>query len=124
MKKGSYKIPFVRTKDGPLAMMEYTVSEEGEIKKAGQPEWHVPDLWVDNYEFDATVELDGIYRGRSAARVKCHDIKTGNVYSLGFAAFFEAITKFGVTPGPMCASISGKWTFRKQGANYGLYPVV
>jgi len=98
--------------------MEFTYSTPGEVKENS---WGCPSEWRDNYTFEASIQLSGHYRGRSAARVKCKNLDNQETYSFALGAFFEAVTAFGVSPG---GKITGKWTFRKQGANYGLYPVV
>lgn len=42
------------------------------------------------------------------------------IYSMGMASFYDAVNEFGCRNKTIC----GKWTFRKQGANYGLVPVL
>lgn len=112
-KTGQYKIPF-----NGRHMMEYTGYAEGIVSLGA---WGSPTEWRENGEFEAHVLLTGTHRGRSAARITCRNTDNGETYSMGMEAFYEAITNFGVSPG---GHIEGKWTFRKQGSNYGLFPVI
>lgn len=121
-KKGDYKIPFLNG-----SMMEYTSATYPAVKTPGaSAQWYYPDEWRDNLEFDASVQMTGSYKGRSAARINVKNLHNGDEYSLGLSAFYEAVVAFGVTTDPVGNKgvITGRWTFRKQGANYGLYPVV
>lgn len=117
-KSGNYKIPFCKIQKD-WHMMEWTDSPEGVIKTGVGYEGYKPDIWRDNLEFDADVQLTGQYKGRSAARVTC--TWQNESYSMGLSAFYEAVLAFGVKKG---GTIKGRWSFRKQGANYGLYPVL
>lgn len=102
-KPGNYEIPFING-----AMQEYVWSESA------------PGLiWRPNSIFAAVLELEGSYRGRSAARVKVKNVENGETYSMGFATFYDAVVAFGVAD----ARIAGLWCFRKQGSNYGVSPV-
>jgi hypothetical protein len=76
--------------------------------------------WRDNHPFEATVKLDGHYRGRSSVRIDVINISTSPLekYSMGIAGFYEAVALWGVQSG----CIRGTWVFRKQGSDYGLYP--
>lgn len=116
-KTGNYKIPF----DGN-SMMEYTTAADGVVKT---PEtkygWGWPTEWRENTEFEARLFFTGWGKGRSSARVYVRNVDTREKYSFALGAFYEAVTAFGVKPG---GHMEGKFTFRKQGSNYGLYPVV
>lgn len=116
MSKKTYQIPF-----NGSHMMEYTTAKEGETGSDRYLGIYTPTKWRDNKPFLAAIKLTGQYRGRSAARVKCTNIENGECYSLGLGAFYEAVVAFGVQPG---GTLAGKWYFRKQGANYGLYPII
>jgi hypothetical protein len=118
MKIGKYKIPFSHAK-GPASLLEYVSCKEGEVVASNVNTWHMPNEWRDNAPFEATIELTGQYRGRSAARVRVVNIKTKETYSLALGAFYECVVAFGADPG---GRIKGTWVFRKQGSNYGLYP--
>ncbi len=112
MSKKQYKIPF---NNG--TMLEYTPFPEGATEGH---HWGKPTEWRDNVEFEARIQVTGTYRGRSAARVTCKNLENGESYSMGLSAFYDAVVAFGAMPG----IIQGNWTFRKQGSNYGLYPVI
>jgi hypothetical protein len=105
-KKSDYKIPFAGN-----TMQEYV-----------QAHMRASSLltWRDNTPFEATVKLNGHYRGRSSVRVDVINLSVSPVekYSMGIAGFYEAVALFGSQSG----CIRGKWVFRKQGTNYGLYP--
>ena len=120
MRKGkAYRIPFVTDKNGTSSMMEYTAQHDPTVVAIGEYGYYSPTEWRDNIPFRATLQITGTWRGRSAARVGL--TSTTCSYSMGFAAFHLAVKSFGVAPG---GAITGEWMFRKQGANYGLYPVV
>ena len=108
MTKTPYQIPFQLSHDGHVHMLEYTWTGDRNVS------------WRDNSTFQADLQLIGCYRGRSAARVRVKNLGNGEEYSMGFGAFFDTITKRDVIKG----KVSGKWTFRKQGSNYGLVPVL
>lgn len=117
MSKKNYKIPF---KNG--TMMEYTGAPEGEHCDTSYPNYSYsyPTDWRENTIFETSVHIEGTYRGRSAARINIYSKDLNEHYSLGLDAFVEACKAFGVKNG----NLKGKWTFRKQGSNYTLYPVV
>lgn len=98
------------------AMMEYAGVSQGTTGDG----YYMPTEWRDNCEFKAELRLTGHYRGRSAARVRVTNCDNDETYTLGLAAFFDAVKNFGAMDGVLV----GTWTFRKQGSNYGVYPVV
>ncbi len=100
------------------SMMEYTDSKPGVVAQTSG--WYRATSWRDNYEFKAELRLTGHYKGRSAARVTVMNCDNNETYSMGLGAFYDAVKAFGALPGVLV----GTWTFRKQGANYGLVPVV
>lgn len=115
-KKKTIQIPFKGK-----AMMEYTAASQGEVAPDdGWGRWGMPTEWRDNCEFKAELRLTGHYRGRSAARVRVTNCDNDEEYSLGLSAFYDAVKNFGAMDG----TLVGTWTFRKQGSNYGVYPVV
>lgn len=106
MAKKLYQIPF-RIIENTLHMVEY----DG---------WPVPEVLRDNYVFKAELELVGHYRGRSAARVNVRNQANGEHYSMGFGAFYDAVKACRVQGN----RLFGEWTFKKQGSNFGLVPVL
>ncbi len=126
-KKPSYQIPFSMDDKGKLSMMEYTSTPAGQTRTnlpAGTPTWRVgyfPEEWRNVAEFDAELRMTGTHRGRSAARIELDNAHFHESYSMGLAGFYDAVIAFGVTKGGI---IRGRWTFRKQGANYALHPVI
>ncbi len=113
MSKKQYKIPFLNGK-----MLEYTQFEEGNT--VDYVSLRAPTEWRDNTEFSARIQVTGTYRGRSAARITCKNLDNGESYSMGLSAFYDAVIGFG---SQQTGIIKGNWTFRKQGANFGLYPI-
>lgn len=79
----------------------------------GTYEWREPTV------FSATLTLTGFGRGRSSVRFSV-DASNGEKYSMTTAAFYRAVMTHCTGPG----KFKGKWTFRKQGMNYTLWPVV
>lgn len=112
-KTGNYKIPFVVGK-----MLEYTEYSEGVVSPGA---WGSPTEWRENSEFKANLRFSSWGKGRSSARVFVKNVDSGEHYSFALGAFYDAVIAFGVKPG---GHMEGKFTFRKQGSNYGLYPVV
>lgn len=123
MSKPSYRIPFVKNRAGHgSSMLDYTTADDGEVyadDRAIRPMFGMPDEWRDNVPFTATVRLTSHGRGRSSVRVYVINVANDDRYSMGIAAFFEAVVKFGVAD----CKIRGTWAFRKQGANYTLWPI-
>lgn len=112
-KVSNYKIPF----HGKI-MLEYTEYSEGVVSIDG---WHSPSEWRENSEFEANLRFLKWGKGRSSARVYVKNADNGESYSFALGAFYEAVVAFGVKPG---GHMEGKFTFRKQGSNYGLYSVI
>lgn len=117
-KSGNYRIPFLKDKTG-WHMMEYAGVTDPVVKTGVGFEWGKPDAWRDNLEFDATLQLTGWSKGRSAVRINASFGMEH--YSLALGGFYEAMIAWGVSKSGV---ITGRWNFRKQGANYGLYPVI
>lgn len=119
--KKNYRIPFRVDMSGLWSMMEWTSATDPDTASSGsRATWLLPDEWRENSEFYAELVLDGWSKGRSAVRVSVINVLNNERYSMGLAAFYEAVESYGVSNGTM----TGKWTFRKQGANYGLVPMV
>jgi len=74
-------------------------------------------IWMDVYEFDATLEFQGWERGRSAVYAWMKDVGTGRRFPLSLhelTPFMKTISN---------GQIIGRWTFRKIGQNFFLIPV-
>jgi hypothetical protein len=99
MAKGQYQIPF--DKDGNLM---------------GYPEEWRGIEWRDNYQFTDTLKLDHYYRGRSAAGLYMASAITGHRYQMFLRDFEDLINNTVIDHGV----VSGRWTFTKRGANYGI----
>lgn len=69
--------------------------------------------------FEATLKVTGMWRGRSAARFSVKDVDTDKEYTFTMSGFYEACLR-GVKKGGL---LSGRWGFRKQGGNWGLWPL-
>lgn len=108
MKKPPYRIPFNGDE-----MLEYTGCCDGEV---GTGYWE-PTQWREVTVFDAELEVTGCRKGRSAVRFHMRNVANGEEYSMGFKSFFDIIKRLSN------GRVSGRWTFRKQGGNYGLVAV-
>lgn len=73
-------------------------------------------VWKENYEFDDTLELTGMSRGRSAANFNLKSVTNGRNYNLFMTDTVDLIQNGVINKG----KITGKWTFCKRGANYGI----
>lgn len=73
----------------------------------------------DNYEFIDTLTLVAMHRGRSACDFEFQD-SNGTTYSMFFGEFRKLIQRFNDGELVNLGCITGKWTFRKQGANYSI----
>jgi hypothetical protein len=103
MTKGQYKIPF--DTDGNLM---------------GYPEQWRDIVWRDNYQFDDVLKFDSYYRGRSAAGMFMVSTTTGSHYQMFLRDFEDLINTVIIDHGV----VSGRWTFTKRGANYGIMLVI
>jgi hypothetical protein len=100
-----YKIPF-KTIDGQKRMLEYPGG------------WNAnPIDWEDNREFDDRLKYLGYSTGRSAIRFRFQSLTDGTQYSMGIAAMDDIVRRL------KDGEVTGVWTFKKQGSNYGLIPV-
>lgn len=73
-------------------------------------------VWKENYEFEDTLELTGMSRGRSAANFNLKSISDKRNYNLFMTDTVDLIQNGVINKG----KITGKWTFCKRGANYGI----
>jgi len=119
-KPKTYQIPFAAD-DKHINMLEWTSAKPGQVRQPGGPGWNMPDEWRDVYEFDAELVMTSWSKGRSSARFNVQNHKLKETYSLAMSGFYDAIKAFGMLPGGI---IQGRWTFRKQGSNYALVPVI
>lgn len=114
MAKAPVKIPF--EEDG--SQMAYTSASHDELpsysyasgsyQKAGE--------WRDNYEFEATLTVESMERGRSAARFILRD-EHGRRFTMFMTDMLELIQTAELIA---YGHIDGRWTFQKRGANYGI----
>jgi hypothetical protein len=70
--------------------------------------------YVDNFEWEDTLEYESFGRGTSAAHLYFKSTITGKSYQM-FLKDFEDIVKLLVD-----GKVSGIWTFCKRGQNYGV----
>jgi hypothetical protein len=70
---------------------------------------------VEGKDFDATLIFCGFERGRSAAHAIWRD-PPGRTFPM-FLCDLETLIYEGIREG---GSVSGRWTFTKRGANYGI----
>lgn len=73
-------------------------------------------IWKDNFIFEDTLFVDSYTRGRSAADFILVSIATGIKYSMFLRDSLDMIQHAKISYG----SITGKWTFCKRGANFGI----
>lgn len=83
---------------------------------------HYPDTWGrygvkewrDNHEFEGTLRVVNMARGRSAAYFIAEVVETGKRVTLFMKDLFDAI------PFIERGLIRGRFTFQKRGMNYGI----
>lgn len=113
MAKKELYIPFVKSlKHDTVRMEEYTRRTYPELEE--RTFWNEEFFWRKNYQFDDELEYAGYSKGRSSVRVKFVSTTTGERYSMTISNF-DDIAKFLVA-----GKLKGRFTFVKQGANYGL----
>jgi hypothetical protein len=113
-KKYTGKIPF----DGDGNFMAYArdQSRPPSIRRINGTAVGVGE-WRDNYEFDATLIIDGIRRGQSAARFLLMDSDTGVRYEMFMTDALDMLQRAEMIA---YGHIEGHWTFCKRGMNYGI----
>lgn len=99
-KTGAYAIPF--DKDGN--QLHYC--DAWEVRKGAQ--------YLDNHEFDGTLRVTGMARGRSAAYFYAEIVETGKRVTIFCKDLMDAI------PFIDRGLIRGRFTFQKRGQNYGI----
>jgi hypothetical protein len=77
-------------------------------------------VWKENYEFEDSLKLTSMSRGRSAANFNLRSETDGRNYNLFMTDTVDLIQNCEIKNGV----IKGKWTFVKRGANYGIRPVL
>lgn len=83
---------------------------------AGTRYGSVPATWKANFSFKAVLELEGMTRGRSAARFIWAD-QNGCKYEMFMADMVELIQSGVTIERGHC---DATWTFTKKGQNYGV----
>ncbi len=113
-KKKTYQIPF----DDEGNLMSYPSREYKRDPDTGAQRMWVPNL-RDNFEFVATMTYHGFDNGiRSAHRIIWKD-EEGRTYPMFISRFGEALEAHGMDGSTM----TGRWTFMKQGQNFSLRAV-
>ena len=113
-KKKTYQIPF----DDEGNLLSYGGNKSVyDHETQGYRTW-VPN-WRDNFEFEATLTYHGFDNGiRSAHRILWED-EEGHVYPMFISRFGEALEAHGMDGN----SMTGRWTFMKQGQNFSIRAV-
>ena len=73
-------------------------------------------IWKENYEFEDTLIITGMSRGRSAANFNLQSTINSKNYNLFMTDIVDLIQKATINKG----TIKGRWTFVKRGSNYGI----
>lgn len=73
-------------------------------------------VWKENYEFEDTLRLTGMSRGRSAANFNLKSETNGKDYNLFMTDIVNLIQNATLNKG----IVKGVWTFVKRGQNYGI----
>lgn len=98
--KGDYPIPF--TKNGnQLTYAEPWMERNGSLQ------------WFDNFEFEDTLEIDSMSRGRSAANFTFRRQSNGAEVTVFMTDMIDIFKK------ARGGKVKGKFTFIKRGQNYG-----
>ena len=77
-------------------------------------------LWKENFEFEDTLKLTGMSRGRSAANFNLQSETTGKDYNVFMTDMVHLFQNANINKG----YVIGKWTFCKRGQNYGIKLIV
>ncbi len=113
-KKKTYQIPF----DDEGNLMSYP-SRTYVLDRATNTRQSVGPNLRDNYEFEATLTYAGFDNGiRSAHRVIWRD-EEGHTYPMFISRLGEALETHGMDGNTM----TGRWTFMKQGQNFSIRAV-
>ena len=101
-------------KCGGLA--EYTISTPPEEADTVTETRGYTILWAKNRVFGATLRLKDSARGRSAVVFYFEHTETGEQYPMRLNEMTEMLKKVSMVNGV----VDGNWTFKKQGANFGI----
>ncbi|MDF2506279.1 MAG: hypothetical protein K0Q52_138 [Microbacterium sp.] len=93
-------------------LLEYTYGAPGEAST----EWGHPIEWRPNEPFEASLELDRLERGRSAARFWFVNQGDGTEYPFFGQGLVDMLSQVTLEHG----MVRGTWIAVKRGANYGL----
>lgn len=86
------------------------IGYDGDVHAPYAVEWVGPD-----YEFTAHLRIAGSFRGRSAAGVKLRRLD-GAKFTMRMALLTDMLMAAVIDRG----IVSGRWGFRKQGANHSI----
>lgn len=106
-KKGNYKIPFDKDGNQQDYPDSWYTGSYPNAKREG------PN-WIDNFEFEDTLTLEGFGRGRSSVTFNMRRTD-GTTVSVFVSDFYDMAVAGAFKAG----KIKGKFTFCKKGANYG-----
>ena len=101
-------------KCGGLA--EYTISRIPEEADTVTETHDYTIIWVKNRVFGATLRLKRSARGRSAVVFYFEHTETGEEYPMKLNEMTQMLKKVTMVNGV----VDGYWTFKKQGANFGI----
>lgn len=99
-------------------LIEYnnTLNEIQERKDSGRYVEVDAIVWKENYEFEDTLVLTGMSRGRSAANFNLKSETDSKDYNLFMTDIVDMIKMADINKG----KVKGLWTFVKRGQNYGI----
>lgn len=72
--------------------------------------------WLPNDPFTATLKIESLERGRSAARFWFEDVDSGTQYPFFGQGLTDMLSKVEMSKGV----VTGTWIAVKRGANYGI----
>ena len=94
----------------------YTIHTPPEEADTITESWGDTILWVKNRVFGATLRLKHSARGRSAVVFYFEHTETGEEYPMKLNEMTQMLKKVTMVNGV----VDGYWTFKKQGANFGI----
>lgn len=112
MAKGNYKIPF----DQNGNQLDYPEASYGYVNGVLWSKLSLNE--VDNFVFEDILTFKNHIRGRSSITFIFERALTSTTISM-FVSDFSTIV-----PQLVDGKVSGKFTFRKQGSNFGCYKIV
>lgn len=102
---------------------EYKIPFSGNTGELLTCVWRDDDpnvMWLDPFEFEASLTYKRYGGGRSAMTMTVQS-ETGTHYPMFWCYFDQCIRRPNNGPGP---TFHGKWTFAKRGNNYSVCPAV